>query len=135
MASAGIDARTGRVLRDTAHIDQSLLKIYTSSFGSRTMRRFFGSHVPRQLGENQVQETFLRFYSAFAVALLQEPRIALTRIQAVSVERTGRSGFLLEFEERPRGHLGDFTPAGKRRVTLSAKSPSFSDVTITRERE
>jgi phage baseplate assembly protein W len=133
MASAGIDAATGRVLRDEAHVDQSLVKIFTTDFGARVMRRFFGSNLPRQLGENQIQETFLRFYSALGVALLQEPRIALTRIRPISVERTGRSGFQLELEDRPRGHLGDFTPAGKRRVIMSARMPDFTDITVTRE--
>jgi len=117
MAGAGMDRETGRLIDGWPHVAQSLGDIFTTRFGERVMRRYYGSLVPELLGENMVPETFLRFYSALGAALVQEPRVALTRVEPLSVSRDGRARFRIEFEWRPRGHLGDFTPAGAKRVT------------------
>ncbi len=119
MASTGIDRRTGRLLTDWDHVLQSLEVILSTRFGSRVMRRWFGSNVPVLLGRNMVPATFVRFYAAVGVALTQEPRVDLIRISPLSVSREGRAGFLIEMHYRPRGHLGDFAVEGTKRITVS----------------
>lgn len=123
--STGMDRNTGRRLTDFAHIAQSVGDIFSTSFGERILRRFYGSDLPRLLGENMVPTTFLRFFAAFATALLQEPRLLLLRVIPLSVDRDGKAGMRLVFEERPRGHLGDFTPAGKRYVDIAQRGASY----------
>ncbi|WP_336801717.1 GPW/gp25 family protein [Kaistia sp. MMO-174] len=122
MPSTGVDRRTGRLLTDWDHVLQSLEVIFSTRFGSRVMRRWFGSNIPVLLGRNMVPETFLRFYAALGVALTQEPRVELIRVSPLSVTRTGRAGFLVELHYRPRGHLGDFTVEGTKRITVSPGS-------------
>ena len=119
MASAGIDRATGKALYDWPHVVQSIGVIFTTGFGERVMRRYFGSSIPRLLGENMVVETFVRFFSAIGLALLQEPRVALIKVTPLSVARDGRAGFEIDLQYRPRGHLGDFTPVGVRRIRLA----------------
>jgi phage baseplate assembly protein W len=116
----GLNRHTGGQLDGWPHVAQSLGDIFTTRFGERVMRRYYGSLVPRLLGENMVPETYLRFFSAVGVALLQEPRVRLLQVTPLSVSRDGSSQIRIEFEWRPRGHLGDFTPAGQKRVTVSA---------------
>lgn len=130
--SSGMDRYTGKTSQDWPHVVQSLGVIFTTSFGERVLRRYFGSQVPRLLGENMTTETFIRWFSAIGVALLQEPRVALKQIKPISVSRDGRSGFQIDLEYRPRGHLGDFTPAGSKRVSLTGGGPIFSvtDATV-----
>ncbi|WEK50312.1 MAG: GPW/gp25 family protein [Candidatus Kaistia colombiensis] len=122
MASTGINRRTGRLLTDWDHVLQSLEVILSTRFGERVMRRWFGSNVPVLLGQNMVPETFVRFYAAVGVALVQEPRVELVRITPISVTRTGRAGFLLDLQYRPRGHLGDFTVEGAKRIIVAPGS-------------
>lgn len=123
--STGMDRNTGRRLTDFAHIAQSVGDIFSTGFGERVLRRFYGSDLPRLLGENMVPSTFLRFFTAFATALIQEPRLLLLRVIPLSVDRDGKSGMRLVFEERPRGHLGDFTPAGKRYIDIARRNENF----------
>lgn len=118
MAGFGIDRETGKPLSGWPHVAQSLGVIFTTRFGERVMRRWFGSLVPNLLGENMVPETFVRFFSAVGSALEQEPRVRLIQVLPLSVSREGRAELRIEVEYRPRGHLGDFTPAGRKRVTF-----------------
>lgn len=127
----GMDRRTGARLSGWPHVLQSIEDIMTTRFGERVMRRDYGSLVPRILGENMVPETYVRFFAAVGVALEQEPRVRLIQIKPLSVGRDGRSGIRLELEYRPRGHLGDFTPEGaKRVVTIGGNQPPY---TVTEE--
>ncbi len=124
--SVGMDRNTGRRLEDFAHVAQSVGDIFSTEFGERVLRRFYGSNVPVLLGRNMVPETFLRFFHAFGVAMLQEPRLLFLRAVPLSVDREGKAGFRLIFEYRPRGHLGDFTPAGRRRIDVGQANGRFS---------
>lgn len=121
-SSTGINRATGRLLSDWDHVLQSIEVILSTRFGERVMRRWFGSNVPVLLGQNMVPETFVRFYAAVGVALAQEPRVDLVRITPLSVTRTGHAGFLLDLQYRPRGHLGDFTVEGAKRITVAPGS-------------
>lgn len=120
---SGVDRATGRALSGWPHVAQSLGVIFTTSFGTRVMRRWFGSLIPNMLGENLTPPTLLRFFTALYAALEFEPRFALTRIRILSAAdelRTGRLRLELEGQYRPRGHLGDFTVEGYRRIIIGA---------------
>lgn len=123
----GMDRRTGARLSGWPHVLQSIEDIFTTRFGERVMRRDYGSLVPRILGENMVPETYVRFFAAVGVALEQEPRVRLIQIKPLSVSRDGHTGIRMELEYRPRGHLGDYTPEGaKRVVTIAGTQPPYS---------
>lgn len=115
----GIDRRTGRVLSGWAHTTQSLAVIFTTYFGERVMRRWFGSFVPNLLGRNMDPPTIIKFWMAICVAIeLWEPRFKVTKIQPIGTPegmRRGGLGFEVQGVYRPRGHLGDFTPEGGTR--------------------
>lgn len=117
--SAGMSRETGALLTDWDHVVQSLGDIFTTGFGERVMRRYYGSLVPRLLGENLTVATVLRFYAALGTALVQEPRVALTQVRPLAVTRAGQASFEIEFQYRPRALAGDFTAAGARKVTAS----------------
>jgi len=124
----GTNRETGARLDGWPHVAQALGDIFTTRYGERVMRRYLGSLVPNLLGENMVPETFVKFFAAVGVALEQEPRVKLIKVTPLSVARDGRAGVRIELEYRPRGHLGDFTPAGRKRVILSGAGPRY-DVT------
>src|SRR5688500_5466382 len=77
----GIDRRTGRPLAGWPHVLQSLEVIFTTHFGERVMRRWFGSFVPNILGEKMVPSTTLKFWTAVCTAIdTWEPRYKITKI-------------------------------------------------------
>lgn len=113
MDGTGFDRHTGRVIAGWAHVVQSLEVIFTTRFGERAMRRWFGSAVPRLLGENMVPSTVLKFWTAVCIAIdLWEPRFRVTKIVPLGTAenmRGGALGFEIVGVYMPRGHLGDFT--------------------------
>lgn len=117
---AGIDRNTGKLLAGWPHVVQSLMVLFTTHFGVRIMRRYFGSNVPPLLGENMTRITILRFTAAVMAAIdVWEPRFGITKVDMPSSAagnspekvRQGQLQFTLRGVYRPRGHLGDFTPA------------------------
>ena len=117
--SIDLDAGSGADIRGWSHVLQSLEQIFTTRFGERIMREWFGSAVPAFLGENLTSQTVVAFFSAVSAAIDQwEPRYRVTRIVPESVGRDGRLRVYIEGEYRPRALLGDFTPEGARRVTV-----------------
>jgi phage baseplate assembly protein W len=120
---AGVCRITGRPLAGWPHVEQCLGVIFTTHFGSRVMRRWFGSLIPGMLGENLTPQTMLRFFTALYASLQFEPRFALKRISILSNAdelRTGKLRLVLEGQYRPRAHLGDFTVEGPRRVIIGS---------------
>ncbi|XHE14365.1 GPW/gp25 family protein [Agrobacterium deltaense] len=118
--SLDIDAGSGADIRGWPHVLQSIQEIFTTYFGERVMREWFGSAVPNLLGENLNAQTVVPFFAAVSAAIDQwEPRFRVVRIIPESVGRDGRFKILIEGEYRPRALLGDFTPEGARRVTIS----------------
>jgi phage baseplate assembly protein W len=115
LPGTGVDRATGMVLSGWPHVRQSLGVIFTTYFGERVLRRWFGSFVPKLLGQNMTPSTILRFWTAICIAVeLWEPRYKITAIVPVGdaeTMREGALGFRIEGQYRPRGHLGDFTPA------------------------
>jgi len=119
----GINRLTGRPISGWSDVIQSLAVIFTTRFGERVMRRWFGSDVPGLLGRNLVPSTILKFWAAIAIAVeLWEPRFKFTQITPLGSDvewREGKIGFRIDGIYRPRGHLGDFTPAGPRSFTVA----------------
>jgi phage baseplate assembly protein W len=115
---AGINRDTGKLLDGWGHVAQSLQVLFSTHYGSRVMRRYFGSEVPPLLGENLTPRTVTRFLYAIVVAIeLWEPRFRVKQIvvnpdgNSVEQLRAGRLSIAVHGEYRPRGHLGDPTPA------------------------
>lgn len=110
----GFDRNTGKLISGWSHVQQSLGVIFTTHFGERVMRRWFGSFVPKILGANMTPSTVLKFWTAICVAIdTWEPRYRVTKIVPQGSPEEMRSGditFQIEGVYMPRGHLGDFTP-------------------------
>jgi uncharacterized protein len=118
--SLDIDAATGADTGGWPHVLQSIGQVFATGFGERVMREWFGSAVPRFLGESMNQQTILPFFAAVSAAIEQwEPRFRVTRIMPESVDRGGRLQIVIEGEYRPRALVGDFAAEGARRVVLT----------------
>ena len=118
-----IDRKTGGVITGWPAVMQRVDDIFSVTFGELIMCEWYGSLVPRLLGENMTADTIVRFFSAIASALEQwEPCIRVTRITPTSVGRDGRFRCEIETEYRPRALLGDFTVEGARKMMVSGAS-------------
>lgn len=119
--SVGIDAATGGTITGWDHVIQSINDIFTTRFGERVMREYYGSFVPGLLGSNINKTETLRVFSAMTSALRQwEPRFFVTQVQATSITADGKVVIYIEGEYRPRALLGDNTPSGKRTINAYA---------------
>lgn len=130
--SVGLNAATGGVLQGWPHVVQSLQDIFTTRFGSRVMREWYGSFVPHLMGRTISPNEVTPFFAAVTSAIEQwEPRYRITRIQVVDITRDGQLHVFLEGEYRPRATLGDFTVEGARRIDAYATP----DAVLIEERE
>lgn len=119
--SVGLNAATGGVLEGWPHVVQSLQDIFTTRFGTRIMREWYGSFVPNLLGRIITPNEVTPWFAAVTSAIEQwEPRYRVTRIQIVEVTRDGQVHFFIEGEYRPRAVYGDFTVEGARRIDAYA---------------
>lgn len=120
--STGLNWETGQVLVGWPHVVQSLSIIFTTRFGERVMREWFGSFVPNMLGKNIVPSTQLKFWTAVCVAIdLWEPRFRVTQIiprGSPEQLRSGALGYTIHGTYYPRGHLGDYSVTEPRSVDL-----------------
>ena len=118
--SVGMNAETGAILTGWDHVLQSLNVIFTTNFGERVMREWFGSAVPAILGQNLDEPTVMRYFSAVASAIdVWEPRVRVKRFVPRSVGRDGKFRLEMVLEYRPRALTGDFTVEGARTVGLA----------------
>lgn len=78
---SGMDQLTGKPLSGVAHIAQSIRIILTTPIGTRTMRREFGSEIPRLLDGPINARTRALIQAATAGAIARwEPRVKVTRV-------------------------------------------------------
>ena len=104
-AMTGMNAQTGAALSGEAHLVQSIRDILTTPKGSRVLRRGYGSDLYLFLDAPLSGETRLRIAGAVAEALDEwEPRITVTRVEAVRSDATGHLALQLDY--RPRGTAG-----------------------------
>ena len=65
--SVGLNAATGGTLMGWSHVVQSLQDIFTTRFGARVMREWYGSFVPTLLGRQN--DLFIRVLARFSLSL------------------------------------------------------------------
>jgi len=126
----GIDRQTGKRLSGWPHVSQSIEDIFTTRFGERVMREWYGSDAPRLLGENATVDTFMTFYATIVRGLtvreingwMREPRFRLTQFDVTRVGRDGSADMVLSGLYIPRALYGDNTPEGSRTLTVSLNS-------------
>ena len=115
--SIGINAGSGRALIGWDHVLQSLSDIFTTGFGERVIREWYGSFVPHLLGRLITPEEVTPFFVAITSAIEQwEPRYRVSEIKVLKATREGALHFYIDGEYRPRAVFGDFTVEGARRV-------------------
>jgi hypothetical protein len=117
--SVGLNAATGGVIEGWPHVVQSLQDIFTTRFGSRIMREWYGSFVPNLLGCNITPNEVTPWFAAVTSAIEQwEPRFHITKVMPMNATREGRLDLILEGEYRPRAMYGDTTAEAMRRVSV-----------------
>lgn len=115
--SVGLNATSGLVLTGWDHVLQSLSDIFTTCFGERIIREWYGSFVPNLLGRLITPQEVTPFFVAITSAIEQwEPRYRVSEIKVLKATREGALHFYLDGEYRPRAVYGDFTVEGARRV-------------------
>lgn len=119
MASTGINRWDGQVLRDFDHVRQSIGVILTTPIGSRVMRREFGSELFDLIDRPMTPRVILAVYAAAVLAIARwEPRYAVTGCKLLAADAGGNLSLEFNGTYFPRGHLGDFTPAGDQRIII-----------------
>lgn len=121
-AALGVDLNrvTGELIVGWAHVEQCIGDIFSTYFGERIMREWYGSLVPKLLGENITHDTIVNFFAAITSPIDQwEPRFKITRITPISVDRDGKFQVQIDGDYRPLALIGNFTSAGAKRVTAS----------------
>jgi phage baseplate assembly protein W len=123
--SLGIDRTTGKPFSGWLHVMQSIGVIFTTRFGSRVMRRNFGSAVPDVLGKNLTPSTMLKFMTASAIAIeLWEPRFRIRKFiypineNSASDMSQGKIGLQMIGDYMPNALEGDETIAAVQTVSL-----------------
>lgn len=126
--SVGLDRETGGTITGWEHVEQSVRDIYTTRFGERIMREWYGSNVPVLLGQrNIVPREIIDYFMELLAPIEQwEPRFRVVQIVPLKVTREGAFHFYIEGEYRPRATFGDFTVEGARRIYGTASETGAS---------
>ncbi len=86
----GMDARTGKPLSGTAHLEQSIADLFATRIGSRVCRRDYGSMIPDLIDQAMNAAGRLRLFAAAAIAIARwEPRL---RLEQVTLEHGADTG-------------------------------------------
>lgn len=127
--SIDIDAETGANIAGWPHVLQCVADFFATSFGERVMREYYGSAVPRLLGENLTTKTVVPFFAAVSAAIEQwEPRFRVTAVTPISVGRDGKLKVEIQGQYRPRALFSDFTVEGSKRITVTGGSGGQTQV-------
>lgn len=117
--SVGLDRETGGTLTDWAHVVQSIGDIFTTGFGERVLREYYGSAIPRLLGQQMTTREILPYFAAICASIeMWEPRFRVTKIDVLSVTRAGRLTLYIDGVYRPRAAFGDYRTEGPRQLSL-----------------
>lgn len=102
----GIDAQTGATLDGFAHVEQSLEKLFTTSFGERSMREWVANPGTKLIGENITASVVLKWATImWCLAELFEPRFQITQFVSGDVTRDGPLSLQAIGRYRPYAHL------------------------------
>lgn len=116
------DRHTGRAIDNYSSALQSVEVIFTTRLGETLMLRQFGGGLVELLGRLMVPRLFTAFLTLMAAGIdVWEPRFRVRRVElsgTVDEVRSGRAGFTIEVDWRPRAHLGDPTIEGVRTFGL-----------------
>lgn len=127
--SVGLDRQSGGTITGWQHVLQSLQDIFTTRFGERIMREWYGSNVPHLLGRNITPQEVTSYFAELLAPIEQwEPRFRVTQITPVKVTRDGQFHFYIDGEYRPRATYGDFTTEGARRVYGSSSADGITQL-------
>ena len=122
----GFDRETGSLIVGWEHVVQSIRVIFTTPYGERIRREWFGSLVPAMLGRNITPEMLLRFYVTIGAALeAWEPRFRIVKFRPTDLTREGSLRIDIEGEYMPRAHLRDYTVEGPRRLAVEGTARGF----------
>ncbi len=124
------DRLTGATLFGWPAVAQNIREGLLTDFGTRVMREYFGSLVPRALGRNVSPETMLSLTASIASFLdVFEPRFRVTKALAVHLNRSGVVKIEIRGEYLPRALLGDqATSGGLEQVTVQLAGSDFEVV-------
>ena len=129
--SVGLDETTGAVLQGWSHVLQSLQNVFTTRFGSRVMREFYGSFVPELLGSNMNSAELTRFLAAITSSIEQwEPRFRVTRIFFSDPRRDGSIRLTIPGAYLPRAMFGDQSVDGGQRTVFVNYNADGSPVAV-----
>jgi phage baseplate assembly protein W len=124
----GMDSVTGKILVGWDYVLQEITQALTTAFFERCMRPYVGSNARRLWGELANTRTAMRFRWAVILAMTSTnprtgypmvPNFEPMRVDQVGLDRTGDTVWVIDGFYIPRGHLGDRTRAGRRRLTLA----------------
>lgn len=100
----GSNKVNGMALGGIEHLRQSIIDIITTPLGTRVMRRQYGSKVFELTDAPLNSSTIILLYAAIAEALDKwEPRLKVTRIEAVDITAAGKCSLVI---------TGDYLPDG-----------------------
>lgn len=117
----GVDAMTGARLAGWDHVVQSLRDIFTTRFGERIMREYFGSFVPEALGRNITANEILPVIASITSAIEQyEPRFFVVSVNIGGQVRAGELNLTITGRYRPRALFGDLAEEGTKTLAINA---------------
>lgn len=106
---SGIDEANGSLLSGQAHLAQSLRKIWRTVPGQRWRLLDYGSDIRSRLGEDVTAALALTIYNDLVTAAARwEPEYALTALQLVLVNESGKLGLRHSGIYYPEGRYGNY---------------------------
>lgn len=124
------DRQSGETIVGWPAVAQNIREGLLTDFGTRVMREYFGSLVPRALGRNVTPDTMLALTASIAAFLdVFEPRFRVTKAFPTRFDRMGVVQIEVRGEYRPRALMGDDTGNGLKHVVVQVAGANFEVVT------